>query len=759
VGKDNSDTTFSGSISGTGGTNGLSKEGTGTLTLSGLSNLGNGSATANGGTLQISDGGSLKNAVSRIGYAPSKVGTVTVTGAGSSWTNTNFYVGSNGTGTLNIENGGLVSSGDGYIAYGSVSLGKVTVNGAGSSWKISSDLEVGKGGDGTLIVENGGSVSATIVSIGDSTGGSGTLNLDGTSGARGLLTASYIKRGAGSAVFAFDGGILQAKGNQSNFIRSLAAGSIAVNGGGAFIDTQAFDVGITTGGLFTGTGGLTKQGSGTLSIAGSNTYDGNTTVEGGILQFDSYTQSASQTLGISASSNTGYGKLAVTNTATFDADAKISVDVAGVNTLARGHLLTSVISAGTLTSTTFDVSDNSALLNFDAIRNGNAVDLHVASNSVTGIREAVINSGATATLGAADVLDNTLNKGATGDMANVVTALGKLATDSEVSQAATQTLPLLNSGVTQVTKGTLRLINRLLQNRQAVTSSGLSGGDAISNRAAWLQPFGSSINQDDRDGAAGFDATTWGMAGGLEGDLDRSTRIGIAYAYANSNVDGNTTLSGTKQHADIDSHVLALYGTKQLANNMAWMWQADVGQNSNSGVRHLNFGGLDRTATSDHQTYTAHVGASLEKTLVLSERTSVTSTLRADYTWLRADSYREKGANALNLNVAQQTNDALVIGVDARISHMLTTYSWIEANAGVGYDAINKVGNVVATYAGTPGQSFATQGIDHSPWLFAGGLAYVHNTASGTEISVRYDVEGRRDYVNQSASIKAKWLF
>ena len=90
---------------------------------------------------------------------------------------------------------------------------------------------------------------------------------------------------------------------------------------------------------------------------------------------------------------------------------------------------------------------------------------------------------------------------------------------------------------------------------------------------------------------------------------------------------------------------------------------------------------------------------------------------------------------------------------------MLTEHSRIEANAGVGYDTINKAGNVVATYAGTPGQSFATQGIDHSPWLFAGGLTYVHNTAGGAEISVRYDVEGRSDYLNQSASIKAKWLF
>lgn len=746
------------------GVGGLTKLGAGTLTLTGTSSY-SGDTVVEGGKLIIEDGGSVSSAAGVVGKDTGTTGIVEVKGGGASWTSSGaLTIGDVGNGTLLISAGGVVSSAGAKLAIDLNGRGTITVTGDGSRWDSSANIGIGINGDASLTISDGGVVKAGThtVTVG-SAFNTAQINLNGTSGARGVLEAGQLA-GGGTTLnkVNFNGGILRLTANQSFLFNSFAAGhSVTINAGGAFVDTQAFNANIAAFGMLQGAGGLTKQGSGTLSVAGSNTYDGNTTVEGGTLQFDSYAQSASQTLGIGAASNTSYGKLAVTNTATFDADAKISVDVAGSNTLARGQLLTSVISAGTLTSTTFDVSDNSALFNFNAIRNGNAVDLRVASSSATGIRDAVIKSGATATLGAADVLDNAVNDGTTGDMSNVVTALGSLSTDSQVSQAATQTLPLMSAGVTQVASGVLSSINRLVQGRQNASfgASGLSGGDALANRAAWFKPFGSRAEQDDRDGAAGFDATTWGMAGGLEGDLNRDTRIGIAYAYANSKVDGNTTLSGTQQHVDIDSHVLALYGTKEMTSDLSWGWQVDVGQNSNSGTRHIKFGGIDRTATSDYKTYTAHVGMSLSKMLMLNDATSFTPTIRADYTRLHDQSYREQGADALNLVVDANDTEAFVLGADARIHHALTDHSHIEVYAGAGYDIINQRGNVVASYAGTAGQSFSTQGVGHSPWLLTAGLGYTHTLENGTEITVRYDLDGRSDYLNQSASVKAKWLF
>ena len=65
------------------------------------------------GTLTIDAGSSLSRLRSTIGYSGGVTGTATVTGAGSSWTNSDYLsVGQYGTGTLNIEAGGLVSAQD-----------------------------------------------------------------------------------------------------------------------------------------------------------------------------------------------------------------------------------------------------------------------------------------------------------------------------------------------------------------------------------------------------------------------------------------------------------------------------------------------------------------------------------------------------------------------------------------------------------------------------------------------------------------------
>ena len=720
---------------------------------------------ANGSTITNNAGASISGGHGGQGSA--------ITGAGGSGGDGISLQGDNST----IINAGTISRGEGgynaglagnaismlgnnnrvELHAGSTITGNVVATGSGNA------LALGGSANDTFDASTLGAQYQGFTTL-EKTGSSiWTLTGDGSAFAGDVLVNGGTLRGgaAGALVnntaYVVDNGTLDLNGF------NLTVSSFSGTGGAVALGTATLTVDQSTNtsyaGAITGAGNLAKLGTGTLSIAGSNTYGGNTKVSAGTLQFDDYTQSASQTLGIGAVSDSAYGKLDVVNTATFAAGSKIAVDVAGINTLAKGETLASVISAGgTLNSSTFVVSDNSALFNFRAVRNGNAVDLQIVANSSSGVYDAVMNNQRYSAAGAARVLDDTINNGATGDMATVVTALGSLGSQGEISRAATQTLPLLGAGVTQVANGVLNSINRLVQNRQS-GASGLSGGDDISNRSAWLKPFASRADQDDRDGVSGFKADTWGLVGGIEGDLSRTTRLGIAYGYANSIVDGNTRLSGARQRVDIDSHVLAVYGTNDLTDGMTLGFQGDIGQNSNEGKRHINFGGLDRSATSDYKTYTAHIGVSLAKMLRLNERTSVTPAIRADYTWLHDESYREQGADALNLDVDKRSTDAFVLGADARLSHLLSERSRFEANAGIGYDTINERGNVVASYAGTPGQAFGTRGIDHSPWLVAGGMAYVYNTTGGAEISVRYDVEGRSDYVNQSASVKAKWAF
>ena len=125
------------------------------------------------GTLTADGGSNLLSNCGYIGYAGSVTGLVTVSGVGSTWNNgssssgysyVGLYVGYSGVGTLNITDGASVSNysghsnGDTYVGSNIGSTGSVTVSGAGSNW-TNANLYVGGSGSGTLSVLGGGSVS------------------------------------------------------------------------------------------------------------------------------------------------------------------------------------------------------------------------------------------------------------------------------------------------------------------------------------------------------------------------------------------------------------------------------------------------------------------------------------------------------------------------------------------------------------------------------------------------------------------------
>ena len=85
--------------------------------------------------MTVTGGGNVTDSAGIIAVNPGEVGTVTVSGANSTWTNSgNLYVGFLGTGTLTIQRGGTVSDVTGEIGTVSDSSGTVTVSGPNGTW-------------------------------------------------------------------------------------------------------------------------------------------------------------------------------------------------------------------------------------------------------------------------------------------------------------------------------------------------------------------------------------------------------------------------------------------------------------------------------------------------------------------------------------------------------------------------------------------------------------------------------------------------
>lgn len=137
----------------------------------------------------------------------------------------------------------------------------------------------GTNANGTLTINNG-EFAVKILKYGytSTATGAGTVNLNG-----GTLSVARIVDAGANVVsqLNFNGGLLKALGSEGNLLQNLDA--VYVQAGGAMIDTDVYSVGIAQNLLDAG-GGLTKLGSGTLTLSGTNTYRGATQVNAGALR-------------------------------------------------------------------------------------------------------------------------------------------------------------------------------------------------------------------------------------------------------------------------------------------------------------------------------------------------------------------------------------------------------------------------------------------------------------------------------------------
>ncbi|MCC5865586.1 MAG: autotransporter-associated beta strand repeat-containing protein [Wenzhouxiangella sp.] len=232
------------------------------------------------GTLTITSGGEVSNVRGFIGFNGT-TGTVSVTGAGSTWESSDwFYVATTGTANLSIADGAsVISRNHAYVAQQPGSTATVTVTDPNSVWAITGDLYAGLDGRGEVIIAEGAMVEVSNATrLGLRATGIGPVSVNSS----GILQTVRVVKEAGAGTLTLDGGILRAAAHQPEFLQNLAPGELVINAGGAIVDSNGFDVGVST--QLQGAGGLTKVGDGSLQLSGINTFSGNTHINAGLLQ-------------------------------------------------------------------------------------------------------------------------------------------------------------------------------------------------------------------------------------------------------------------------------------------------------------------------------------------------------------------------------------------------------------------------------------------------------------------------------------------
>ena len=610
--------------------------------------------------------------------------------------------------------------------------GTLTAHATGASAEAYGAYVVSFAGD----IINTGTVTAAAEGSGATAYGAFLVGFDGTVENLGSISATAADGGVGlTSAYSLwalgNGGIL------NNRAGAKLAGKLEIHGAGNSVHNA----------------GLIHLPQNTGSAADNQSY-----IAG------DYQQTATGKLKTDAYGVTGgeYSTLLVSGDVTLDSGATAAVNVragnTGITRLAIGEKLSAVVTAqGTLTGNFSKITDNSALFSFTPVAYqgaGGTIDFEIIEG-VTAVQSALA-AGNTMALGAAAVFDEIIaTEPVSGDMQNVLNALGSLETGQEVSDALSQTLPLVSTS--QATGNVLRGIAQVIRERQGSLQGRSSGEGFYGDERLWLKAFGSWAEQDGRKGISGYDADTSGLVLGSDAALSAVSRLGVAFAYARTDIDDGSNV--VQQSAEVDSYQAMLYGSYNLNDATELDYQLDIARHNNDAQRDIDFGGLNRQAKSDYSSWSAHIGAALSHSLQWTEQTRFIPALRADYTWMRSEGYSEKGAGALNLDVDSDRTEAFVVGVDGQLDHDLSDRLRLSAKVGLGYDLINDRTSITSAFAGAPAASFTTEGIDQSPWIKVAGLSMSYQANEQTLISAAYDLEGREDFTNQTASVKVRWAF
>ncbi len=385
--------TITGGIGGTGGLNaGVQNDavtfqsGTNSLTLTTKSVI-SGVVSANGNDDTLT----LQNTLSKIDGGQSDGANISATQYkgfehlvvnGGRWT----------VGGSAIVSGETTLNGGALVVTGPAALGVQAITAQGGAIEASGDQVLNQ----SFVLKNnpyGASTSGLVVQGADNLVLSGVLSDVGrlTKNGSGTLTLTADNTYTGGTVFAggvvsvdkevrlgggdltFNGGTLQVMG--TSWTSTNRAVSLQAGGGTFDIEDAANNFAVTQG--VAGAGGLTKSGSGTLTLSGANSYTGATTVSAGTL--------------VVANDNTGGG------TTTVDAGAVLQIGTGGTS----GNL------AG-------DIANNGALVvnRSDALNLANAIS-GAGSLMKSGAGTLTL-SGANSYTGATTVSAGTLTQGAAG---------------------------------------------------------------------------------------------------------------------------------------------------------------------------------------------------------------------------------------------------------------------------------------------------------------------------------------------------------
>ena len=422
-----------------------------------------------------------------------------------------------------------------------------------------------------------------------------------------------------------------------------------------------------------------------------------------------------------------------------------------------------LISAGAVAGAFTGVNDGSPVLDFDLGHTGTDVNLTVTRTPYENVLSGITGNA----LAIARTLSDTADT-ATGDMAAVIGELdfqsaGDMA--GAIGQMAPPTLSVLTrDGFRAGRLAAASVDDRLFQERlQAVAGKQIPGTNYEGEPGIWARFIGGQADLDADGGFSGYDRISAGIAGGVDRRFGKGILAGLFGTFLKSDLEFDDT-GGSE--ADMDAFALGLYGSLScsasyyLDGSLAWI------HNNLDSDRRIRFGDIDRLATADYDGNGLGLSVTAGRTFQRqtgSHRLYGGPLLGIDYAFLHQDSYREEGADALNLGVDSTDLQSLAVIIGGRIGSQ-----WVHPDQGWSIVPEFSLGwthefmgeqEVDAILAGAPANTFTLETDDPARDGLRLALDLAVANDSGVGFDLRWETVLRSGYSEHQATAGVRVAF
>jgi autotransporter-associated beta strand protein len=651
----------------------LTKEGVGTLTLTGASSYAGGTIV-NAGTLEVSADNNLGASGSTLTL---NAGSTLKSGMPLTVLSNHPVILGGGIATINATNALTINSN--ISGSGGMSISGLLSLGGTNSYSGGTTLTAG------VLTGDTDSLQGNIVNNGTAVSFNQTFN--GTFA--GIMSGSGILQKFGAGTLTLTGANTYSGG--TNVLAGTLIGNTTslqgnINNNASVVFDQAA-AGTYTG-VISGTGNFTKTNVGTLNLTNANIYTGSTSILGGTLAVNGsidgsgvvvapgatlagtgtinapVTVNGSLSPGNSIGTITSFAQVTFNNGSIFEVEISptasdlLNVIGAGVtiNSGARLNLTadpgtyspsasyTLIHTTGGIVGTFNTLTTNSPFLNPILTYTANDLLLTLTRIDFTDVLGSGGNVGAVAAC-----LDNSQAPSGS-DMSNIIFTLMTFTDMNALRKAINQLQPSLYKGYA------LSQENMSLRIRSMITkrAGSLSQNDCLKSECSdcidrgwtlWIDGLGDWSRQHNQNHQIGFHTTSGAGALGADYQVTTNFYLGLSGAYSATDIDWN----GHTADGGIQSYYGTIYGT--WSSDHFFIDGAIMGaHNQYTGKRHIKFANVHRHARNKHagNEVLAHLNLG---GLFQAGCLAINPFVSVDYIFLHQNGFKERGAQSLNLRV------------------------------------------------------------------------------------------------------------